>query len=125
MSLSLTPFYAAPLVLLYIALSFRVIAYRRANKIPLGDAGNSALLSRIRAQGNCAEYMPLGLILLLMAELSSVPAFGFHLAALCLVVGRMVHAAHLSYLPNRYTMRVFAIVLTFTAYLLALTLAFL
>ncbi len=93
MPLSITPLYAAPMVFLFMALSVRVIAYRRGHKIPLGDAGNPALLSRIRAQGNCAEYMPLGLLLLLMAELSGAPSFGLHSAGICLVVGRTVHAA--------------------------------
>ena len=78
-----------PMVILFIALSARVIAFRRSNKIPLGDAGNLALLSRIHAQCNCAEYMPLGLLLLLMAELSAPPGLGLHLAGICLVIGRI------------------------------------
>lgn len=119
MPLSVTPLYAAPMVLLFIALSARVIVYRRGNKIPLGNSGNPVLLSRIRAQGNCAEYMPFALLLLLMAELSGPPGLGLHIAASSFVVGRIVHAVHLSYLPSRYLMRAVAITLTFTAYLLA------
>jgi uncharacterized protein len=123
MPLAVAPLYAAPMVALFMALSARVIIYRRGNRIPLGDAGDRALLLRIRAQANCAEYMPFGLLLLTMAELSGAALPGLHLAGLSLIVGRMVHALHLSYLPTRYNMRVVGIILTFSAYLLAIALA--
>jgi uncharacterized protein len=125
MPLFITPAYAIPLVLLFIALSVRVILYRRGNRIPLGDAGDRVLLARIRAQGNCDEYMPLGLLLLLIAELSSAAFASLHIAGLCLLIGRTVHAAHLSFLPTRYTLRVVATVLTFASYLVALAAAIL
>jgi uncharacterized protein len=117
MPLSIKPTYAVPLVLLFIALSVRVILYRRGNRVALGDAGDRTLLMRIRAHGNCAEYAPLGLLLLLMAELSGGAPVGLHLAGFCLLIGRIVHSAHLSFLPTRYTLRVVATVLTFTSYL--------
>jgi uncharacterized protein len=125
MPLAVAPLYAVPMVALFIALSARVIIYRRGNRIPLGDAGDRALLLRIRAQANCAEYMPFGLLLLMMAELSGAGLPGLHLAGLSLTIGRFVHALHLSYLPTRYTMRVVGIILTFSAYLLAIALALL
>lgn len=65
-----TPLYAAALTALFISLSLRVIALRRSGRVSLGDAGDPALLARIRAQGNCAEYAPLGIVLLLLAELA-------------------------------------------------------
>jgi uncharacterized protein len=107
------------------ALSVRVILYRRGNRIPLGDAGDRALLLRIRAQGNCAEYMPLGLLLLLMAELSGAAAIGLHIAGLCLLIGRAAHALHLSFLPTRYILRIVAIALTSASYFVALAVALL
>ena len=119
MPLTITPFYAAPMVVLFITLSVQVIRYRRANRIALGDAGDRELLARVRAQGNCAEYMPLGLILLMMAELAGASAIGLHIAGLSLGIGRAVHAAHLSFLRNQLSLRVIAITLTFTSYLVA------
>ncbi len=123
MPVTITPLYALPMVILFIALSAQVIRYRHANRLPLGDAGDRELLARVRAQGNCAEYMPLGLLLLMMAELAGASAIGLHIAGLSLGVGRMIHAAHLSFLRNQYTLRVVAITLTFTSYLVAVGLS--
>lgn len=125
MPLEITPFYAVPMVLLYIALSAQVIRYRRRIRIPLGDAGDRELLSRIRAQANCAEYMPLGLLMLMMADLADTPALGLHFIGITLVLGRIVHALHLSFLRNRYNLRVVAITMTFASYLVALSLSLL
>jgi uncharacterized protein len=122
LSASFTALYAAPLVLLFMALSGSVIAYRRGNRVPLGDAGNAELLSRVRAQGNCVEYMPLGLILLLLAEQAG-PGILFHLAGVALLIGRFVHAIHLAILRTSYGLRPVAIAATFSSYLLALVAA--
>lgn len=123
MPLTIMPIYAVPLVLLFLALSARIVLYRRSSSIPLGDGGDAALFARIRAQGNCAEYMPLGLLLLLMAELSGGTAFALHAAGLCLLAGRSIHAAHLSFFPTRYAMRIAAIVLTTVSYMSCLRIA--
>jgi uncharacterized membrane protein YecN with MAPEG domain len=66
MTLTIMLIYAALIALLYVALSWYVIAYHRANLISLGDTGDKALLKRIRAKANYAEYAPFGLILLLI-----------------------------------------------------------
>lgn len=123
MPLTTTPLYALPMVILFIALSVQVIRYRRAHRLPLGDAGDRELLARIRAQGNCAEYMPLGLLLLMMAELAGTSAIGLHIAGLTLAIGRLIHAAHLLILRSQYGLRVIAITMTFTSYLVATGLA--
>jgi uncharacterized protein len=117
-----TALYAVPLVVLFMAVSAYVIVYRRGNRVPLGDANDPELLARVRAQGNCAEYMPLGLILLLLAEQTG-PGLLFHLAGITLIVGRFVHAGHLAVLRKSYVLRPVAITTTFTSYLLALTAA--
>lgn len=91
-----TPYYAAALTALFIVLSFRVIGQRRAKNVSLGDAGDKLLLGRIRAHGNCAEYVPLGLFLLLLAELGAAPVWGLHLAGGLLLLGRVLHAVALS-----------------------------
>jgi uncharacterized protein len=117
--MSATALYATPLVFLFMALSAYVIVYRRANRLPLGDAGQPELLARTRAQANCAEYMPLGLVLLMMAEQAG-PGLLFHLAGITLLVGRFVHAGHLAVLRGQYVLRPVAVAATFTSYLLAL-----
>ncbi len=122
MSAHATALYALPLVLLFMALSAYVIVYRRGNRVPLGDAGQPELLVRTRAQGNCAEYMPLGLLLLLLAEQSG-PGVLFHLAGVALLIGRFAHAWHLAILRTRYSLRPIAVTATFSSYLLALAAA--
>ncbi len=89
--LSITTIYAAIIALLFLALSFRVITYRRGNLISLGDHGDKALETRIRAQGNCAEYAPIGLILLGLVELNGAAPIIIHLLGLMLLAGRLMH----------------------------------
>ena len=60
--MAVTALYAALLTPLFVILSVRVIALRRANGAALGDGGNPVLLRRIRVQANFAEYAPLALI---------------------------------------------------------------
>ena len=118
------PVYAAALTLLFVFLSLRVIALRRADRVSLGDAGNPALLARIRAQGNCAEYVPLGLVLLLLAELSGASAPLLHLAGLLLLAGRIGHAWALSGKgPGRFAARTAGMLMTFAALILSAALA--
>ncbi len=80
--ISITPLYAGLIALLFVALSYRVITVRRGNKISLGDAGRSDMAYRIRAQANCAEYAPMGLILLAMAEMQGAPGWVVHILGL-------------------------------------------
>ena len=102
MTLAVTPIYTSLLALLFLVLSWRVIAHRRANKLNLGDQGDKQMLKRIRAQGNCAEYAPIGLLLLLVAELQGAPASALHLLGLALLLGRGLHAYGVSSSPQNY-----------------------
>ena len=117
-----TPLYAAALTALFITLSLRVIALRRSGRVSLGDAGDPTLLARIRAQGNCAEYAPLGIVLLLLAELAGASAALLHLSGLVLLAGRICHAWALSG-PGRFGARTIGMVMTFAALGLSAALA--
>ena len=117
-----TPLYAAALTALFITLSLRVIVLRRSGRVSLGDAGNPALLVRIRAQGNCAEYAPLGIVLLLLAELAGAAPALLHLSGLVLLAGRISHAWALSG-PGRLGARTIGMLMTFTALALSAVLA--
>lgn len=88
----ITALYAGLLALLLVALSVRVILYRRANRLSLGDEGDRGLLRLMRTQANCAEYVPISLVLLGLAEAMAPPAFVVHLLGLMLLVGRVLHA---------------------------------
>jgi uncharacterized protein len=119
----ITPLYAAPIVLLFMYLSIRVIRYRRSKLVAFGDQGDKELLRLIRAQGNCAEYAPIGLLLLLMAELTAPAPLGLHIAGALLMIGRTVHGIGLAHYPRIIPARVVGILCTFTSYLISLALA--
>jgi uncharacterized protein len=119
----ITPLYAAPIVLLFMYLSARVIRHRRSAKVAFGDQGDKDLLRLIRAQGNCAEYAPIGLLLLLMAELTAPAPLGLHIAGALLMIGRIVHGIGLAHFPRIIPARVVGILCTFTSYLISLALA--
>lgn len=84
--------YAALLVILFIVLSARVITYRRANSISLGHGEDEVLLRRTRAQANCAEYAPFGILMMVIAETLSAHPLLIHLMGVLLVLGRIAHA---------------------------------
>lgn len=108
----ITSLYAGLLGLLFLTLSYRVIFYRRGKLISLGDHGDKALETRIRAQANCAEYAPLGLILLALTESTGAPGLAVHCLGLMLFAGRLFHG--ISFWGERPTMplRVAGMVLT-------------
>lgn len=108
----ITPIYAALSALLLVTLSARVITYRRQNHLSLGDEGDKGLLKRMRAQANCAEYVPVALILLLLVELRGAPGIAVHALGITLVIGRVLHGWGFSSRPPIMPMRVSGMVLT-------------
>ena len=71
--LLMTSIIAAILTIIFVKLSFAVIGLRRKNKVGLGSGGYDDLERAIRAQGNFAEYVPIGLILIACLELNGAP----------------------------------------------------
>ena len=118
MTLAITPFYAGLLGLIFVALSWRVIAMRRSAGVSLGDGGNKALLRRQRAHGNFAEYAPITLILIAFAEIMGAWTWWVHALNLALLGGRSAHAWALSGPPN-VPARVGGMSVTFGALILA------
>jgi hypothetical protein len=112
MPLSIVPIYAAVLALGYVALSARVVRFRRANRVSLGSGGHGDLERRIRAHGNFAEYVPLALLLMALAEAGGQPAWLLHALGMLLVAGRAAHAYGLTNSDLRF--RTFGVVATFT-----------
>ncbi|HGG65737.1 MAG TPA: hypothetical protein ENK34_14315 [Rhodobacteraceae bacterium] len=110
--ITVTPLYAGLVALLFVYLSFRVITVRRSDRISLGDGGKSDMAKRIRAQGNCAEYAPIALILLALAEFQGAPVWVLHLLGIMLLSGRIIHAWGLSQSPQNLNARVLGMLLT-------------
>ncbi len=112
MTFALTPIYAALCALIFLALSWHVIAYRRAKLISLGDTGDKALLKRMRAQANAAEYIPLALILLALTEANGAPPIAVHGLGLMLVAGRILHPLGFAVTPQKIILRQIGMLLT-------------
>jgi uncharacterized membrane protein YecN with MAPEG domain len=116
----ITALYAIPIAILFLALSYRVILFRRANKLGLGDGGNKSLEKRMRAQANCAEYAPFALLLMALVELQDGAAWAVHVIGVLLLVGRVLHAYGFSASPPVMRLRVSGMILTMAAYLVAI-----
>jgi len=95
MSVSVTALYASLLALLVVALAARISLLRKKHRVGIGDGGNRELALAVRVHANAAEYVPLGVLLLLIAELQGLPAWSLHLAGSALFLGRILHAAGL------------------------------
>ena len=113
--LTVAPLYGALLAPLYLVLSVRVILYRRQNRVAYGDKAYPPFQAMIRAHANFAEYVPLTLILIALAELNAVGALWLHLAGFVLLIGRIIHGLGMAYRPKVFFWRVWGMWLTFAA----------
>ncbi|MEP2784912.1 MAG: MAPEG family protein [Pseudoruegeria sp.] len=109
---SITSFYAGLLALLFLALSARVITYRRTHRLSLGDTGDKALLKRMRTQANCAEYTPIAIILILILELGGATPWLLHALGGGFLLGRLLHAYGLGSTPQNFLARQAGMILT-------------
>lgn len=103
--------YAALLGLIFVALSILTIRARRTASIALGTGDNEALLRRMRAHANFAEYVPLALILIAGAAITGSQAWFVHACGVVLIAGRLFHARALFTAVIKF--RVYGMVATF------------
>jgi uncharacterized protein len=115
MNLTVTPIHGAALTALFLALSLRVIAFRRANRISFCDRGDADLLRRIRAQGNFAEYAPLGMLLLLIGDVQGASRPLLRGLGLTLLAERLCHGWGVSLRPRNIALGTAGMGLTLAA----------
>ena len=111
--LLITSITSAVLTLIFVKLSFAVIGLRRKNKVGLGSGGHEDLERAIRAQGNFAEYVPFGLILLACLELNGAPWWLVAIPGITLIIGRLLHAKGINVPPPDFSKRVMGMKFTF------------
>ena len=111
--LLITSIIAAALTIIFIKLSFAVIGLRRKNKVGLGSGGHEDLERAIRTQGNFAEYVPLGIILIACLELNGAPWWLVATPGIALIVGRLIHAKGMNTPPPDFSKRVLGMQFTF------------
>lgn len=111
--------YAGVNILILLVLAVLVIGGRGKHKIVLGDGGNEGFARTVRAHANAAEYIPAGLVGLLMLALlePAAPLWLLHATGISLTAGRILHAAGLYAGPLNLGRRL-GMVLTLLAYLL-------
>lgn len=111
--LVITAIIASILTLIFVRLSFAVIGLRRKNQIGLGSGGHDDLERAIRAQGNFAEYVPLGIILIACLELNGAPWWLVAIPGVTLIIGRLIHAKGIRVPPPDFSKRVLGMKFTF------------
>jgi uncharacterized membrane protein YecN with MAPEG domain len=72
------------------------MARRLTQRIGLGDGDDKELRKRIRAHGNAIEYLPLGLLGLLLLDLDATQPLLLHICGATFIGARVVHAIGLS-----------------------------
>ena len=92
----ITALWAGLLGLLMLALAMLVVRARQTENVIFGDGGNLVLLQRIRVHGNFTEYVPMGVLLMLVLELNGASAAVLHGIGGSLFAARLLHAFGLS-----------------------------
>lgn len=90
--LPVTCFFAGILALFYVLLSLNVIRRRYGARVSIGDGGDVLMQRRIRVHANFAEYIPLALVLMALAEVNEYSETLLNVLGTLLVLGRLLHA---------------------------------
>ena len=111
--LFITSVVASVLTIIFVRLSFAVIRLRRKNKVGLGNGGHEELERAIRAQGNFAEYVPFGIMLIACLEINGAPWWLVAVPGITLIAGRLIHAKGINMPPPDFSQRVLGMKFTF------------
>ncbi len=110
--LSVSGIYVALGALLLVGLGLRVARLRHRLGVALGHGGHVALKRAIRVHANCAEYLPVGLVLLVALDLRQAGALWVHVLGAALLSGRVLHALGVSRTREPLPVRVSGMLLT-------------
>ena len=91
-ALTVTSLLAVALALLLVFLAERTAAARRRSRVDVGTGEDEALLRWTRAHANLAEYAPIFLILLFLAERTLGSGLWLGALAIVFLAGRLMHA---------------------------------
>lgn len=114
----ITGLYAGFLGLFLALLSIRVIGLR-GNPVfkfmAFRNFGDETLQRAIRGHGNLAEFAPIMLIMMLIAEINGASAVTLHSLGGIFLVGRLAHGICFGFLRRSMILRIGGIALTLTA----------
>lgn len=91
MLIPVTALYGALNAILNIGLAANVSRNRAKHNVSLGSGQSNEMEIAMRAHGNNAEFVPLGLVMLLIAELSGGASLWLHVLGGSLFLGRVLH----------------------------------
>lgn len=117
--LSITPIYGGILALLFLYLSLATVNRRMKHKISIGTGDNKDMIKAMRVHANFAEYAPISLLLMIMAELQGAPGWVLHFLGALLLLGRFMHAYGFGHTPQVIFLRRNGMIVTFSMILLA------
>lgn len=89
--LPISAFYTSLLALLMLVLAYQVVKQRLRHKSGLGHQ-NDDLMVAGRAHANAAEYIPITLLLMVIAELNGANPTVLHISGVAFLVSRVIHA---------------------------------
>ncbi|HEV2748772.1 MAG TPA: MAPEG family protein [Allosphingosinicella sp.] len=115
-TLPITLTIAGAAALLNVWLGLRVSLLRRRLKVSIGDGGNPAIATRMRAHANFIEYAPFFLILLGLIEMARGSETWLWLVAILFIAGRLAHPFGMDRTGGN-ALRVVGIVLTWACLL--------
>ena len=117
---SMVAFYAAINALIMLVLGMLVVRARVKTRTEIGYGGDPALLGPLRAHGNNTEYVPMGILLLLMLLGLQANIWIIHVVGGTLTLGRLLHAIGLTRSVGASTPRLMGMVLTWLSYIVAI-----
>ncbi len=91
MVLPVTLVTAAACAVINIWLAVRLVRGRMRGKVMVGDGGDPAMLSGMRAHANFIEYAPIVLILMGLIEFARGPLVGLWALGILFVIARVAH----------------------------------
>jgi len=95
-----TALYAGLSAVLIVVLGMLVVRQRIRTRTPLGTGRAPALECAVRAHANTIEYVPIALLLMLIAELNRGAASMLHSYGIALIAARILHAWGISRTPK-------------------------
>jgi uncharacterized membrane protein YecN with MAPEG domain len=106
-------------ILILLVLAYLVMAGRRKHKIVLGSGDNRDFERAVRAHANAAEYIPAGLVGIVLVALMepAAPLWLLHASGISLTLGRILHGIGL-HAGALNAGRMLGMVLTWACYLL-------
>ncbi len=91
-ALKAAAFYAGINAIWLVVLALGVVRVRLAKRVGTGDGDHPALRNAIRAHGNAAENIPVGIAVLILAALLGAAPLFIHITGSLLTLSRVLHA---------------------------------